>query len=195
MLPSITVRNLRLNLSQQLFHRLARPSYHHLGRRCIGDINNARKEHFSSTKTTWNTSTSSSSSSQTTNLTAASDSTQPDPHVEPRLSLTFTCTVPDCGTRSSHTFTRRSYEKGIVLVQCPGCNNRCVLYPKTSSHVAKIWAFFFASCFLFFQASNCRPPWVVQRRHGEWEAPHGGGYLTRTRGTDHARTTRCWGSG
>lgn len=45
---------------------------------------------------------------------------------EPRLSLTFTCTVPDCGTRSSHEFTKRSYEKGIVLVQCPGCQNRYV---------------------------------------------------------------------
>ncbi|KAI0339383.1 zf-DNL-domain-containing protein, partial [Trametopsis cervina] len=43
---------------------------------------------------------------------------------EPRLSLTFTCTVPDCGTRSSHEFTKRSYERGIVIVQCPGCKNR-----------------------------------------------------------------------
>lgn len=45
---------------------------------------------------------------------------------EPRLSLTFTCMVTACGTRSSHMFTRRSYEKGIVIVQCPGCKNRCV---------------------------------------------------------------------
>ncbi|KZT09819.1 zf-DNL-domain-containing protein [Laetiporus sulphureus 93-53] len=44
--------------------------------------------------------------------------------IEPRLSLTFTCTVTTCGTRSSHQFTRRSYEKGIVIVQCPGCKNR-----------------------------------------------------------------------
>ncbi|KZT70817.1 zf-DNL-domain-containing protein [Daedalea quercina L-15889] len=43
---------------------------------------------------------------------------------EPRLSLTFTCTVTACGTRSSHMFTRRSYERGIVIVQCPGCKNR-----------------------------------------------------------------------
>ena len=46
---------------------------------------------------------------------------QPD---EPRLSLTFTCTVPQCNTRSSHEFTKRSYERGIVIVQCPGCKNR-----------------------------------------------------------------------
>ncbi|KAI0825757.1 DNL zinc finger-domain-containing protein, partial [Irpex lacteus] len=43
---------------------------------------------------------------------------------EPRLSLTFTCTVPQCETRSTHEFTRRSYERGIVIVQCPGCKNR-----------------------------------------------------------------------
>ncbi|PSR82566.1 hypothetical protein PHLCEN_2v5999 [Hermanssonia centrifuga] len=55
--------------------------------------------------------------------------TQPSSEVtsqshEPRLSLTFTCTVPDCGVRSTHEFTKRSYQKGIVLVQCPGCENR-----------------------------------------------------------------------
>ncbi|QRW17154.1 hypothetical protein RhiXN_05156 [Rhizoctonia solani] len=43
---------------------------------------------------------------------------------EPRLSLTFTCTVANCGHRSSHTFTKRAYTKGIVIVQCPGCKNR-----------------------------------------------------------------------
>lgn len=43
---------------------------------------------------------------------------------EPRLSLTFTCTVTDCGTRSTHEFTKRSYQRGIVIVQCPGCENR-----------------------------------------------------------------------
>ncbi|KDQ50137.1 hypothetical protein JAAARDRAFT_142443 [Jaapia argillacea MUCL 33604] len=43
---------------------------------------------------------------------------------EPRLSLTFTCTVPNCSHRSSHFFTKRAYEKGIVIVQCPGCKNR-----------------------------------------------------------------------
>ncbi|ETW79151.1 hypothetical protein HETIRDRAFT_244395, partial [Heterobasidion irregulare TC 32-1] len=44
--------------------------------------------------------------------------------IEPRLSLTFTCTVTDCGERSTHQFTKRSYEKGIVLIECPGCKNR-----------------------------------------------------------------------
>ncbi|KAF8889269.1 DNL zinc finger-domain-containing protein [Infundibulicybe gibba] len=46
---------------------------------------------------------------------------------EPKLSITFTCTAPDCGppgVRSTHEFSRRAYERGIVLVQCPGCKNR-----------------------------------------------------------------------
>jgi len=46
--------------------------------------------------------------------------------IEPKLSITFTCTVEGCGERSTHQFTKHSYEEGIVLVQCPGCKNRCV---------------------------------------------------------------------
>jgi len=46
--------------------------------------------------------------------------------IEPKLSITFTCTVEGCGERSTHQFTKHSYEKGIVLVQCPGCKNRYV---------------------------------------------------------------------
>ena len=30
-------------------------------------------------------------------------------------------------TRSAHTFSKRSYTSGIVLVECPGCKNRCAL--------------------------------------------------------------------
>lgn len=44
--------------------------------------------------------------------------------IEQRLSLTFTCAVEGCGHRSSHEFAKRSYEKGIVIVQCPECKNR-----------------------------------------------------------------------
>ncbi|KAI1796714.1 zf-DNL-domain-containing protein [Ganoderma leucocontextum] len=54
---------------------------------------------------------------------------QPQTHItleqpQPKLSLTFTCTVEGCGHRSTHQFTKRSYTRGIVLVQCPGCKNR-----------------------------------------------------------------------
>ncbi|BGP49726.1 hypothetical protein JCM10450v2_005631 [Rhodotorula kratochvilovae] len=51
-----------------------------------------------------------------------------------RLQITFTCTAslatdedPDrgaCGHRSSHEFSKRSYDRGVVIVQCPGCQNR-----------------------------------------------------------------------
>merc|ERR1719410_512969 len=37
-----------------------------------------------------------------------------------RLLLTqFTCTV--CDTRNQHQFSRVSYQKGVVIVKCPGC--------------------------------------------------------------------------
>ena len=45
---------------------------------------------------------------------------------EPRLSLTFTCTVSDCSERSTHQFTKRAYERGIVIVTCPKCKNKWV---------------------------------------------------------------------
>ncbi|EJD07457.1 zf-DNL-domain-containing protein, partial [Fomitiporia mediterranea MF3/22] len=43
---------------------------------------------------------------------------------EPRLQLTFTCTVTGCTERSTHGFTKRAYERGIVIVTCPKCKNR-----------------------------------------------------------------------
>lgn len=49
---------------------------------------------------------------------------QPIGKLERRLSITFTCTVPACGHRSSHEFSRHAYEKGIVLCQCPECHSR-----------------------------------------------------------------------
>ncbi|GLB43267.1 putative DNL zinc finger [Lyophyllum shimeji] len=56
---------------------------------------------------------------------ADTTSVQPVPeNFEPRLSMTFTCTAPGCGRRSTHQFSRRAYERGVVLVQCPGCENR-----------------------------------------------------------------------
>ncbi len=46
-------------------------------------------------------------------------------------SMTFTCTADDCGHRSSHEFSKRSYTSGIVLVQCPSCKNRQVYITTT----------------------------------------------------------------
>lgn len=67
--------------------------------------------------------------------------------IERRLQITFTCTAtidqPEiegvaplvavegveveeitCGHRSTHEFSKRSYDHGIVLIECPGCKNR-----------------------------------------------------------------------
>ncbi|KPV74187.1 uncharacterized protein RHOBADRAFT_44671 [Rhodotorula graminis WP1] len=59
----------------------------------------------------------------------------PIAQIDRRLRITFTCTASlpsptpgadptPCGHRSSHEFSKRSYDKGVVIVQCPGCNNR-----------------------------------------------------------------------
>ena len=71
---------------------------------------------------------------------------------EPRLQLTFTCTVSGCSERSTHRFTKRAYERGIVLVTCPKCKNRLVF----------ICSFFIlcADC-KNTQTSHCRPHWLV----------------------------------
>jgi protein import protein ZIM17 len=38
-----------------------------------------------------------------------------------KMSMTFTCDV--CETRSTKIFHRQSYEKGTVIVRCPGCES------------------------------------------------------------------------
>jgi hypothetical protein len=58
------------------------------------------------------------------------------PRLEPqdrRLQMTFTCTADDCGHRSTHEFSARAYESGIVLLTCPSCKNRYVS-PSCSLH-------------------------------------------------------------
>lgn len=47
----------------------------------------------------------------------------------PKLQITFTCTVHECGERSTHQFTKQAYEQGVVLIQCPKCKNRYYLFP------------------------------------------------------------------
>jgi protein import protein ZIM17 len=39
-----------------------------------------------------------------------------------KLAIIFTCTV--CDTRAAKQFTENAYQRGVVIVTCPGCNNR-----------------------------------------------------------------------
>jgi mitochondrial protein import protein ZIM17 len=41
------------------------------------------------------------------------------------MHMVFTCTI--CETRAVKSFAKSSYEKGVVLVQCPGCLKRHVV--------------------------------------------------------------------
>ncbi|KAG2071633.1 zf-DNL-domain-containing protein [Suillus decipiens] len=63
--------------------------------------------------------------SSVSHLSTSSEQIKGDsPIKEARLGIVFTCTAEGCSHRSSHTFTKRAYERGIVIVQCPGCKNR-----------------------------------------------------------------------
>ncbi|XP_025416480.1 DNL-type zinc finger protein-like [Sipha flava] len=46
---------------------------------------------------------------------------QPKNETSGKMQITFTCKV--CNTRNSRRFSKVSYEKGIVIVECDGCKN------------------------------------------------------------------------
>lgn len=41
--------------------------------------------------------------------------------IKPVLSIIFTCNV--CQTRQAKTMSKKSYEQGVVLIRCDGCEN------------------------------------------------------------------------
>lgn len=90
-------------------------------------LSRACTRNFSVSRTRWNTSQPTTKTPETSAPSALATSSEIKLDVlEPRLSLTFTCTAGECNERSTHTFTKRAYERGIVLVECPGCKNRSV---------------------------------------------------------------------
>jgi len=120
MLPTRLLRSAR-PLSRVLSHRPATswrssPSLVHLSQRLYSDaVTNAPP---STRHTPQNTSNS-------------AKTQQPD---EPKYSLTFTCKVPECDERTSHMFSKRAYHHGIVIIQCPKCKNRYVVFAKTNDY-------------------------------------------------------------
>ncbi len=108
-------------------------------------------------------------------------------------SMTFTCTASDCGHRSTHEFSRRSYEKGIVLVQCPSCKNRCVPFPYLKRLSPTICRHLVADHLGWFNV--CPPAQLVDEsvlmavgRDGGWQEPDGRGPVT-SEGRDYTEGT------
>lgn len=47
-------------------------------------------------------------------------------HQSPNLSISYTCKV--CNTRQGpKQFSRKTYEQGVVIVTCSGCNNHHII--------------------------------------------------------------------
>ncbi|CBY41345.1 unnamed protein product [Oikopleura dioica] len=55
--------------------------------------------------------------------------------IEPRYNLVFTCTanieengeIRECGHRSNHEISKKSYHETVVIVRCPECNNNHII--------------------------------------------------------------------
>jgi protein import protein ZIM17 len=56
----------------------------------------------------------------TAKATVPADDNEQPPELRGNLGIVFTCTK--CETRAAKVFTKAAYKKGIVLIQCPGCD-------------------------------------------------------------------------
>lgn len=76
------------------------------------------------------------------------------------MGIVFTCGV--CDTRISKSISRSSYERGVVLIQCPGCEKCVASSPPPSPiryrpDVALLFVFFcFFSCVRGWARPSCR---------------------------------------
>ncbi|KAG7365438.1 DNL zinc finger-domain containing protein [Nitzschia inconspicua] len=92
-----------------------------------GDKNNNNGTVNSTNEST--TATTTGNNNNNNNMETTASSPEPPPNIIPgsqtggkKLAIIFTCTV--CNTRSAKQFTEKAYQKGVVIVQCPGCKNR-----------------------------------------------------------------------
>lgn len=56
-----------------------------------------------------------------TQLPSVQKGTNPEKEITGKMQIVFTCTV--CNTKNSRKFSKLSYEKGVVIVECDGCGN------------------------------------------------------------------------
>lgn len=56
-----------------------------------------------------------------TQLPSVQKGTNPENEITGKMQIIFTCTV--CNTKNSRKFSKLSYEKGVVIIECDGCGN------------------------------------------------------------------------
>ena len=66
--------------------------------------------------------------------------------VAPKKFISYTCKV--CNTKNSHTFSKQSYEEGVVIVTCSGCNNHHLIADNLGwfKDIDKRWAILICLC-------------------------------------------------
>ena len=74
--------------------------------------------------------------------------------LEAKKYMAYTCKI--CNTRNSHTFSKKAYEEGIVIVTCDGCKNRHLIADNLGwfEHVGKRYWFHHVHFLVIFHKLN-----------------------------------------